>query len=84
MQPMVLDLPFPFDRCLSVNTASKLYDINRRTLRQWIADGTLPSFKIVGLRRIRQSELVALIREKEKPAEIAGKILRIGALRIRM
>ena len=49
----------------SPNSAAELLDVSPRTVRQWIQDGTLPSFKLGGATRIRMTEIRRLVAEAE-------------------
>jgi excisionase family DNA binding protein len=53
---------------------ARRYGKSERTIRRWIADGTLPSVKIGGSRLIPEDQLYALVAEaiaggKTKPDE---------------
>ena len=48
------------DRLLSVEQFSDRIGCSVRTVRRWIANGVLPSVKLGGLRRVRESALERL------------------------
>jgi excisionase family DNA binding protein len=56
----MLLLQSPDDRLLSVREAAKLVNVHYETMRVWVRDGEVPAFTIVGVRRIRESDLLKL------------------------
>lgn len=62
----MLLLQSPEDRLLSVRQAANLVGVHYETMRAWVRDGEVPVFQIVGVRRIRESDLL-------KIAQASGK-----------
>ena len=46
---------------------AKLTGLNLRTVRRWIADGTLPSVKLGGARLVAKSDLLRLLKPNASP-----------------
>jgi len=52
----------PIGRFVSVNEAAAILDVSTRSVRTWIADGTLPAYRVAHkVVRIRESELLAIL-----------------------
>ena len=56
--PVVAADPF-----LRVSEAASLLNVRKATIWRWIADGRLPSVRLVGVRRIRRSWIEDFIEE---------------------
>jgi excisionase family DNA binding protein len=52
--------PLPL-RYLRARAIAELLDVDVRTVRRWIADGTLPSIKVGGARLVAEADLQRLL-----------------------
>jgi excisionase family DNA binding protein len=56
-------IPFPTkpEPALRVSQAAEAINVTTRTIRSWIKDGTLPSFRIGGVVRIPSNAIQSLL-----------------------
>jgi len=54
---------------LSAKDLSKMFGVHDRTVREWFARGEIPSFKIGSTRRVRRSDLDAVIKERQQASK---------------
>lgn len=59
----------PQDEVLTYAQAAELLKVSQRTLRRYVADGTVPSFRMGGLIRFSRTALVKLVQDGNVPAE---------------
>lgn len=56
-----LPSPPPRPSYLRARAVAELLDVDVRTVRRWIADGTLPSVRIGGARLVAEADLKRLL-----------------------
>jgi excisionase family DNA binding protein len=56
-----LRFPLQLGRYWRARAIAELLDVDVRTVRRWIADGTLPSAKIGGARLVAEAGLLRLL-----------------------
>ena len=59
----------PQDEILTYAEAAALLKVTQRTLRRYVADGTVPYFRMGGLIRFSRTALVELVQTGSVPAE---------------
>lgn len=53
-------------QCVTYDAAARTLSLSKRQIRRLVADGKLPAVSVGGARRIRSSDLAALLHEREE------------------